>query len=194
MGIPHMGISKSLFAFPYWDLHMEKVNPYGKKIPFGDFCLNYQMVMNSISERVSDWTVPVWKWAISWNQFQNGISDGSPFGDPNMDTGSLMFWIPFPYTGIFCKPFPFGDPHMEMGSRLFWIPIWKWQFTIPIWGFTVSCFLQMQKQQFLSRWCASTAWLNGRPKLQSPFPHGDSPFGNGMGDLTFFIWGVPIPK
>ncbi len=37
---------------------------------------------------------------------------------------------------------------------------------------------QMQKYQFLSQffwWCASAMWLNGWPKLQSPFPHRDSP-------------------
>ncbi len=71
---PHMGIFKSTCLFTYGNHHIEMVNPYGKTFPFGDFLINPQTVTNSISEWVSDWTVPAWKRAISWNWFQNGFS------------------------------------------------------------------------------------------------------------------------
>ncbi len=103
-----MGIFKCTCVFPYWNCHMKTVNPNGKIFPFGVFFVNRQMFINSILERVSDWITPLWKWAISKNWLQMVSQNDSssqvdfkfPFGDPNMETGSHMFWILFPYGNL----------------------------------------------------------------------------------------------
>ncbi len=159
MGSLQMGIFKSTCPFPYWNCHIERVNPDGKTLKFGDFFVNPRMVTNSILERVSDWTIPVWKQAISWNWFQNGFSKWYQFPSrfvnshlvtPIWKRGAVCFESLF-HMGIFCWQFPFGDPHMEMVSRMFWIPLWKRWLTVSIWGFAISHFLQMGKYWFLSQ-------------------------------------------
>jgi hypothetical protein len=32
------------------------------------------------------------------------------------------------------------------------------------------------------------------PKIRSPFPYGESPYGNGQGESNIPIWGVPVSK
>ena len=137
-----MGIFKSTCPFTYRNCHMEMVNPYGKTFPFGDILVNPQMVTTSISKQVSEWTIPVWKRPsleinfkmVSWN----GID--SPFGDPNMETGSLIFWIQFPHgdllltVSIWWSPYGNGKPyvlisHMETVIHHFHMGICRFPFS-----------------------------------------------------------------
>jgi hypothetical protein len=124
---------------------------------------------------------------ISWN----GIS--SPFGDPYMETESLMCWIQFPNGDLLLTVTIWWPPYGK-GKPYVFNPHMKTVFTISIWEFAIFCFPQMQKSSFFSRWRAGAAWLNGRPNLQSPFPHRDSPYGNRKVYSKFSIWGVPVPK
>jgi hypothetical protein len=81
---------------------------------------------------------------------------GSPCG--NVDSfffnPRMETGIPHFHMGMCQSPFPYGDPRMEMSSPA------------KIFGDAI----------------VPGAWLNGRPKLQSPCPYGESPYGNAQAD------------
>ncbi len=126
-----------------------------------------------LSESISKWflemvwiphlVIPIWKW------------------------GALCFEYHF-HMGICCWLFPFGDPHMETGSRMFWFSIWKWWFTVSIWGFAIFRFPQMQKIIFSARDAPAlvlvTQWMAKTtvPVSNLRFPNWDSLYGNGQVD------------
>jgi hypothetical protein len=180
-----MGIFESPCPFPYGNHQMETVIPIWKTFPYGDFYLNPQMGMNTIRKRVSDWTVPVRKRgpvSIRGSPYRNGYLFHLL---PHMETGIHPF-----HMGMFLSPFQYGDHHMETGNRFIQIPIWKrgstyygngdfqenFDFLSKIWGKILSC----------------VTWRS--PKIRSPFPYGESPYGNGQGESNIPIWGVPVSE
>ncbi len=92
----------------YWNHYIKMVNPHGKTFQFGEFLVNPQMVTNSISERVCNQTLLVWKQAISRNRFQNGFSKWYRNGEP------------YVLNSISIRGF--AANHFHLG-----IPIWKWE-------------------------------------------------------------------
>ena len=108
MGSPHMGIFKSPCPFLYRDHHMETVIPLWKIFPYGDFYLNPQMETNSIWKRVSDWTLPIWKWVP--------VS----IRDLHIETGSHVIRLPIWKWGLPVSIWGCVYPHFHMV-----ITIWK---------------------------------------------------------------------
>ena len=134
--------------------------------------------------------IPVWKTfpygdnylnpQMSKNSIQKRVSDWTV---PVWKRGPVYTGIPIKkrvsiqYTSSYGKgidgdtPFPYRE--------FLWFPIWKCR--------TQFLGKKMGKMLF-------NAWLRGLPKLQSPFPYGESPYGNGQGDFNIPIWGIPISK
>ena len=108
-----------------------------------------------------------------------------PYGNHHMETGNRFIQLPIwkggsPYgNGDFqgmCKsPFPYGDHHMEAENR-FTKERENLDFLSKIWGKILQC----------------VTWRS--PKIGSPFPYGESPYGNGQGESNIPIWGVPVSE
>ncbi len=88
------------------------------------------METNSIWKRVSDWTVPVWKWVpVSiWRfPYRNGEQCHQA---PHMEMGLVRF-----HMEMCLSPFPYGDHHLDTrgthGHVKTTIPISIWG--IPVW-------------------------------------------------------------